>query len=368
MPSAAVAGSCVEFWDVGSSSSAFLPLSTKSIIEHIATDWSPGTPSWMSGWLFGWVGTHLEEKSISNVDRLLMSTSARYIDRQWKMCLSWLLGVGGTRTVLARENYPWVAPLSAFYKGSSGVALPPNWPARWLPGQLESRHSRGERPDYLAIRRLSGSKKMEFAVIEAKGRRQTLGNAVVCRKDWRVQVNNANLWYKGRPKPIDRRLIVATRVNPDGTGPLNRAIQIRAWNHLALSENPGQDFGPVAEVVAAHIFGLFVNLGLVQNAHAISLAVSSWAGDDTATSDRETVNERATRERQRVGTSDHGLSISLPFGMRASLDTMIIELARSIQKSEGPAAVESAIEKVDARWASEDSPPWTGISLGLSGV
>ena len=55
---------------------------------------------------------------MSKRDLLAVRAEAARSERQWKSFLSWMLGVAGTRHVLASDSYRWVAPVSAFYPGA----------------------------------------------------------------------------------------------------------------------------------------------------------------------------------------------------------------------------------------------------------
>jgi hypothetical protein len=77
-------------------------------------------------------------------------------ERQWKSFLSWMLGVAGTRHVLASEGYRWVAPVSAFYTDAVQVVDLSAWNPLFPRSILTTTRRPGSQsrlcPDYLALR------------------------------------------------------------------------------------------------------------------------------------------------------------------------------------------------------------------------
>src|SRR5262249_43986509 len=111
----------------------------------------------------------------------------------------------------------------------------------------------------------------DWAVAESKGTRRSLTSLRKCPAKWYDQARNIELWFRGRPLTINRHLVVATRVNPNGWRPTTRRIQIRAWNSTSEPDSL-LPFEALLDVAAAHLFGLFRNLRLHENAQAIAWA------------------------------------------------------------------------------------------------
>src|SRR5687768_3901868 len=105
-----------EYWGVGSNASTALPMSTGDVSKHLLADWVPSMPVSVSSSFIGWPPYLLASVSFQKYNVLSLGAVAGRSERQWKGFLSWMLGVAGTRHVLASENYRWIAPLSAFYE------------------------------------------------------------------------------------------------------------------------------------------------------------------------------------------------------------------------------------------------------------
>jgi hypothetical protein len=267
-----------EFWAVGSTASTPLPMSTGDVSKHLLTDGIPSMPVSVSSSFVGWPPYLLASVSFQKYNVLSVGAVAGRSERQWKGFLSWMLGVAGTRHVLALEKYRWIAPLSAFYEDAVQDVDVSNWPSSFLPGVLSARRPTKStlrlRPDYLAIRSSGGLSKpsaIGWAVAESKGTRRSLASLRKCPANWRDQARNIELRFRGRPLTIKRHLVVATRVNPNGWRPTTRRIQIRVWNSTSQSDLV-LPFEAVLDVAAAHLFGLFRNLRLHENAQAIAWA------------------------------------------------------------------------------------------------
>src|SRR4030095_2384384 len=190
----------VEFWDVGSPTSAPLPMTVGAISSYLAADWVPSLPPADGTAFMGWPPFLIEGTFLALRDRAARS------ERQWKSVLSWMLGVAGARHFLRRDGYTWVAPLSAFYPTAVQTvdvqAWPPQFPQTKLvtdrnparrfpqpkPAPNATPGSRSRlRPDYIALRPISGTQSAgayEWAVAEAKGVAEQLSGKMACPGDW----------------------------------------------------------------------------------------------------------------------------------------------------------------------------------------
>lgn len=264
-----------EFWPVGAPSSQGLPMKVADISTHLLTDWVPSLPVSVSSSFVGWPPYLIDSIPLHTYKVLSLAKVAGRSERQWKGFLSWMLGVAGTRHVLANEKYRWIAPLSAFYEDAVQDVDLSRWPSLYLPGALSaSRPANSKlrlRPDYVAIRSSAGATVLDWAVAESKGTRRSLAKLPKCPLKWYNQARNIELAVNGKPLTVQRHLVVATRVNPNGERPTTRRIQIRAWNSNSAAESglPPEAF---LEVATAHLFGVFRNLRLHDNAQAIAWA------------------------------------------------------------------------------------------------
>jgi hypothetical protein len=215
----------------------------------------------------------------STHEHLSVRERAGRSERQWKGVLSWMLGVAGTRHVLAREGYRWIAPLSAFYPELVTPVDLTAWHTDFGPGRLVARRPRASRsrlrPDYLAVRESGTPKCLEWAIVESKGTSASLTGKVTCPRNWSTQVRNIEILIDGHVQKIARHIVIATRVNPNAKWPRTRRLQIRAWNSQALEPYNSSSEDAAAEIAAAHLFGLFRNLGLVANARALAASVQA---------------------------------------------------------------------------------------------
>jgi hypothetical protein len=266
----------VQFWSVGSNSMSPLPMSQNNISEHLMEDWVPSLPVGVSSSFMGWPTFLTEGANIQPLDFLTLRQEVGRTERQWKGFLSWMLGVAGTRHVLAQEGYQWIAPISAFYKNTSHQVSLGNWNGSFpqsatrasLPQQPLSRL----RPDYLAIRRDS-SGIFNLAIAESKGTTLCLTRKSSCPPKWRDQDNNIEISVNNNIIKIPRHIVVATRSNPNAKYKPARRIQVRAWN--SAEDLPVSNVSQIAavDIVSGHLFGLFRNLGLRENAQALAYSV-----------------------------------------------------------------------------------------------
>jgi hypothetical protein len=264
----------VQYWPVGASSPDDLPLSLNELARHLIADWVPSLPVTLGPFFFGWPAHLIESIALNGTDHWSLHKRVRGTERQWKGVLSWMLGVVGTRHVLAREGYSYIAPLSAFYSGREEVDLSdwhPGYPPSLLHADRDPKSGARLRPDYLALRLQPGTVAVEWASVEAKGTANAIANLPTCPASWSKQARNVVVEFDGKPLQLDRNLVVATRSNPNAVRPPTRCIQVRAWNRAERAAvRPPLE--AAAEVAAAQLFGLCRNVGLRGCAQSIALA------------------------------------------------------------------------------------------------
>jgi hypothetical protein len=265
--------SVVQYWPVGSTSDTTLTLIQGDISRFLLTDWLPDLPVSISQSIMGWPQYLIEVETGVPRPYLYLSRIAGWSERQWKVVLSWMLGVVGTRRVLANENYSHIAPCSAFYPERKQLVSIPSWVPKYPPSILEiDRNPTSKsrlRPDYIAAR--SGpSGNYEFAIVESKGIKQSLQNLNSCPTGWKNQSENAIVKIDGLPTTIPRHLVVATRCNPNAKRKQARRLQIRAWN--SQTNHHSTDNRILVEIVSAHYVALLRNLGLIENIRALGLS------------------------------------------------------------------------------------------------
>lgn len=326
----------VQYWKVGAQTATDLALTTSEVSGHLLEDWVPSLPAKVSSAFVGWPPFLTERVRVARQNYLAMHARAGRSDRQWKGVLSWMMGVAGTRHILADEGYRWIAPLSAFYDESALPVDHPSWPVSFPTSSIAAASKPTSpsrlRPDYLALRQRV-DRSYELAVAESKGTAICLTSMHKCPDVWRDQVQNVEVRVNGSVVRIPRHIVVATRVNPNALNPKTRRIQIRAWNSDVDSEERPPD-GVGADIAAAHLFGIFNNLGLVANARAQALAV-------------------ALRHDERSGVRDTGIAASLDLAwVQADIELQqhasassapheaLPNLRAEIQTDVGPATVE----------------------------
>jgi hypothetical protein len=264
----------VEFWDVGATQSSLLAMDAADVSNHLVADWIPSLPVNLSASFIGWPPILLETVLFDGQGVLSICRAAGRSERQWKSVLSWMLGVAGTRHFLARDGYVWIAPLSAFYREAVQdvdlSAWNPSFPVGVVEATLPADSRSRLRPDYLAIRPRGDS--LEWAVVESKGTRKCMTSARECPPRWYQQARNIVVKVNGMPMDVPRHVVVATRVNPQAERERTRRVQIRAWNSATESRELSLPPEAAADIAAAHVFGLFKNLRLWENARAVASA------------------------------------------------------------------------------------------------
>jgi hypothetical protein len=316
-----------------------MPITTSEISAHLLADWIPSLPLSFGPTFLGWPPYLLETLVVGSEELIIFLPVAGRSERQWKGFLSWMLGVAGTRHFLAGDNYRWVAPVSAFDPAAIQPVDLSLWSLQFPPTRLKASARPGGgsrlRPDYLALRRTVGTQgsAYDWAVVEAKGTRLSLSNLQTCPTDWSSQVRNIVVSLDGSSLPIQRYLVVAIRANPNGTKPLTRRIQVRAWNRRSDTEKFRLPAEAAVEVAAAHMFGLFKGVGLRETARAIAFSVQARAENGEGrfhfppNDDFARLAERAESELERY-TKESRLEIPI----ETDLGTVLVELAEPIVK------------------------------------
>jgi hypothetical protein len=280
--------------------------------------------------------------------------------------LSWMLGVAGSRHYLARDGYRWIAPISAFYPNAVVPVSIQEWDFPFPTPKLQAWPLKGKvlSPDFLALRSTAVSvNPAEWAVVEAKGTNRNMASSNACPQAWSKQAKNIALTINNTGLQIPRHLVVATRVNPNGKRISSRAIQIRGWNQQDETSQM-EALDAVPDIVSAHLFGLFRNLQLNENARAIAVGVERRRSDSQGMADdvalNQPVHERAQREWKRFGeTVSDGVTVKLESRnagrtTAVNLSPPLIDLALALQISPNAAtareAIKEADKELDSRW------------------
>jgi hypothetical protein len=367
----------VEFWGVGAATPTPLPFTVENVSTHLLADWLPTLPTSLSPALIGWPPFLIETVRISIGDCLALQERVAQSEKQWKGVVSWMLGVAGTRQFLESDGYRWVAPLSAFYPETTKRFVPAPWNIRFPGSSIRAERLQGSqsrlRPDYLAIRPLPSSEAegaYELAVAESKGTHVSLASRNTCPPDWYNQARNVSLIVDQSPVPIPRHLVVATRVNPNAERSKTRRLQVRAWNKADESHElvPPET---VPDIIAAQLFGFFLNLGLHETARAIALSVftresirqnSGEAGpfsrrdDAIRASDAELRSKAAPASRK---SPDIGAVISLDTGrgqIEVAVATPIVTLIQHLRQARSSGECHPAIRAANSeldKWVME---------------
>ena len=379
----------VQYWGVGTSLMTPLPMSQNDISSHLLEDWVPSLPMPVSADFMGWPFFLIEVNHIEMLDYLILCSEVGRTERQWKGFLSWMLGVAGTRHVLATEGYRWIAPTSAFYPNPHVVDLHswhPSFPQTVVTARPPRRHTSRLRPDYLAIRDASGGG-VEWAIVEAKGTSRCLTSMNSCPRNWYNQARNIQVDVRGITLSVPRHIVVATRVNPNTIRGGTRRLQIRAWNSVEEQATPLLPDEAAVEIVAAHLFGLFRNLRLRENAEALAASVQTRAESllhsdlNKRRSILEHLRETADSELE-ILTHSHredsdywtgrNLELEMDFGtvsieISSATLSLAAKLSLSVTKDEAMKALREESERLKAWDSSQRQKDDTGVVLG-SGV
>jgi hypothetical protein len=353
----------VEFWDVEALAATSLPMTASDVSAHLVADWIPSLPAAVGSSFIGWPPFLIEALDYQGKELLILREETRRSERQWKSVLSWMLGIAGTRHFLANDNYRWIAPSSAFYpEAIQEVDLAlwhPSFPRTSIEVTRDPKNPSRLRPDYLALRSTASGGSYEWAVVEAKGTDALLTNLTNCPTQWRQQVQNAVVTVDGSEIAIQRRLVVATRVNPNAVRGTTRRIQVRAWNR----QNPVKKSLPpsaIVELVSAHLFGLFRGLHLPYNALAIANSlrvryaqlVNKPPPDETKT---KAILREAESELEQLTRPAGPLQIDRVVTMQTELGVVevhiadpLIKLLRSLQSERDVQRAATVVRRADA--------------------
>lgn len=95
----------VHYWGIGKDDPVDSEFTHTDVSAHLLADWAPMLPTSASASFMGWppflTASHFKDK----IEYLILNEAAGRTERQWKIFLSWMLGVAGTRHVLAEEGY-----------------------------------------------------------------------------------------------------------------------------------------------------------------------------------------------------------------------------------------------------------------------
>jgi len=358
----------VEYWGVGAATPTSLPMTIQQVCGHLTADWVPSLPASVSSSFVGWPPFLLQLVRVEETEFLALRGEAERSDRQWKGVLSWMLGVAGARHLLESERYRWVAPLSAFYPNATGSVDLTGWNMSFPPSSVVVDRAPGShsrlRPDYIALRPSvpQGNAPYEWAVAEAKGTCLSLANRSLCPTDWYNQARNVKVECNRVPQPIQRHLVIATRVNPKASYPQTRRIQLRAWNSEDDPARTALPIGAAVDVVAAHLFGFFRTLHLRENARALAISTLTRGlvrrSGIPSTEDLERAVARADeelRERTRIREQEGAkgetvIFIETDFGtIDVEIAAPTMTLARELQRSRNDDTAQAALREADSQ-------------------
>ena len=326
--------------------------------RHLLLDWAPSLPVSLGTSFMAWPAQLLEVVVVprSGINALAVSEVAGRSERQWKSVLSWMLGIAGARHVLEAERYRWVAPLSAFYENAKqAVDLTgwhPSYPRTVLSiSRCPASRSR-LRPDYVALRSSGdGADKVEWALVEAKGTKASLVSAPSGLPSWRSQVRSVRVTVSGRAQAVQRHLVVATRVNPNGAKKRTQYIRVRAWNEEEA--NVAMPLLGAVEVAAASLYGLFKAMRLPQVAVGIAVAARSrYSGTDLSQQEEEATTHAEAMLSQGDETREHVVRTAweTDFGPLAiQLSPDLVTLAKHLLSARDAGAGISALVEADRR-------------------
>lgn len=335
------------------------------ISSHLLADWIPSLPPSVSPSFIGWPPFLIQLGTLNGNDVLVLRSDAARSERQWKGFLSWMLGVAGTRHVLASDGYRWIAPVSAFYPGAVQVVDLSRWhnsfPRSCVVAERRSGSISRLFPDYLALRPTTSktpSSPYQWAVAEAKGTQSCLRSMSTCRSDWYAQARNVLVTVNGARVRIPRHFVIATRVNPNSTRERARRLQLRAWNHKVEVNKTTLSSDAVADIVTAHLFGLFRGLRFRENAIAMALSVqrrTAYREQSLTNATKDHVNRAFDgADKELLSRTQRGIAFETEFGpMKVELSEPLITLAMKLRRAESPDAASTALQEADSqldRW------------------
>lgn len=378
----------VHYWPVGIRPAQPLQLTHDQMAGMLLQDWAPLSAPPPASALFGWPAYLIRPHDDGGTFYWEMHEELAGTERQWKRVIAWMLGVVGARHLLAEEGYRWVAPVSAFLADARHPIRTCDWHRAFPPGAVRTQGFPRQRangttrprptpllPDYLAIRPRQVTGVRGWAAVEAKGTDEALHTATKdrCPRPWRRQAWNLIVTLQGVPVPVPRHIVAATRVNPNARKATTRCLHVRGWNS-ADRQPPEPPPQLAVEIAAAHLFGLCLSLGLVENAAALAAGVEARSRgvsearerrsrrDETlaalaASADEEldahrapaTGDDRETRRIQRTLVSSLGAAeVAIE-----PATTTLIERLRSGDVGAASAALDEADTRLDELMAAE---------------
>jgi len=320
----------VHYWPVGFTKDIPLSMTPAQICQALLADWLPSLPFSASRSVMGWPFYLIKRRSRAKIPYLYLDPISGWSDRQWKGVLSWMLGVAGTRRVLAEEKYIWIAPLSAFYSDRKREVTTLSWHPDYPPSALEISSNPGVksnlRPDYIAARYGSDGA-IEFAIVESKGTSKAMNNLTSCPSAWAEQARNAIVKLNKSEITIPRHLVVATRCNPNAVRQKTRRLKVRAWN--SNTEKESYDEKILIEILTAHYSGLCLNLGLLDNMRALQLSASNRLKGSNDLDQLDQAFEKADSELNLKGGWDPSKNKNAEFEIALDRGIVHVQLANA---------------------------------------
>ncbi|TWU62027.1 hypothetical protein [Crateriforma conspicua] len=366
----------VNYIPIGSTAQQDLPISTTDISAHLLADWLPNLPLATGASFFGWPSQILFQTHAGGTAYLTIHRWLGQSERQWKGVISWMLGVAGGRRVLSELGYRWVAPASAFYPESVGpisVSWPNNFPRANLSVTEDTGSSSRLRPDYIALKPVNGGVSYQLAAAEAKGTSKAIlsPSNVTCPASWYQQVRNIRMTLGGVPLYVPRHIVIATRVNPNAVQDTTRQLAIRAWNSNENDQRRELHSGDGLAIVVAHLFGFYRNIGFVEIANELAVALTRLSDSRKSVQQELGFDSEGTDEP--VLEFDSVAELSLASGVSAviRLSKELIALTKALinakNKDEAAEAIASGDRELDV-WNDQPLPASESVSRLSFGV
>lgn len=260
------------FYDINATDDVLKPVSLQRLAAHVVTDWIPGVPQPAAAGFANILGTMLEPYLTDDSATWCIAPEVASFERQWRIATSWIFGVALCREVMEDFGYHCWAPVSAFVgaRRTAGSAWTMRLPTQKCSIERPSPPTSRFLPDYLAFRELPGSHDVAVAFFESKGTEVAIAGRDLPPTTWRDQVKNAEFSYEGTVFAPERRIIVATRVNPSAKRMGTRRLVIRAWNGRA--DVLALPTAAACDLVVLHYYSLCKALRLEGTASALALS------------------------------------------------------------------------------------------------
>jgi hypothetical protein len=282
-----------DYFPVGGNTARKRSVKEIQLASYIASEWFPSTPSSFINGFADVIRASIHPEIIGTKNIWCVNPDLATADRQWSNVTSWLLGVAFTRFIIEEEQYPWWSPVGAFHGPSSaGKTRRGDWSVPPPPSyfSIEKKASANSNllPDYLVCR-LNQKLKFEFAFVESKGTKQSIGSLVAAPNAWAAQSQSVELFYKSLIEPVTRNIFVATRVNPHAKRVFNRRIIVRAWNQNDSIE--GANPAIFAHFLANHYAAICWRIGYRRLGQLMEIVGMSITSENKV--DRDFLNEQA---------------------------------------------------------------------------